>query len=110
MLGHYLDDSQWGQCLLKPRLGGIGIMDVSATASGAYYASILACLSVIAKLDTAKNLGLNPTLLHMDGSPYPSNQCGHLFTLLHRETSDTYDKAMKIDRDLSLNVLDSLPV
>ena len=35
MLCHDLDDAQWGQCLLKPRLDGIGVMDIASTASGA---------------------------------------------------------------------------
>ena len=62
MLGHDIDDAQWGQCMLKPKLGGIGIMDFSSMAPGAYYAGTLACLSVIAKVDSAQSLGLNPAL------------------------------------------------
>ena len=50
-LDHVLLDNQWGQCLLKPRLGGLGIVDVVSTATGAYYASILSCLPIIAKVD-----------------------------------------------------------
>jgi len=34
-LDHTLLDNQWGQCLLKPRLGGLGIIDVVSTAAGA---------------------------------------------------------------------------
>ena len=34
-LDHVLLDNQWGQCLLKPRLGGLGIVDVVSTATGA---------------------------------------------------------------------------
>ena len=101
MLGPVLDDSRWGQCMLTLRQEGLDIMDVSATASGAYYASILACLPVVAKVDTAQNLRLNPTLLNRDGSPHPFNQYGHFLTPLHVKALDTYDKAIEIDRDLS---------
>ena len=35
-LDHELADKQWGQFLLnKPKLGGLGIMDVASTATGA---------------------------------------------------------------------------
>ena len=46
MLGHSLSNNQWKQCLLKPRHGGLGIMNLEATANGAYLASVLACLPI----------------------------------------------------------------
>ena len=69
-------------------LGGIGVMDIMSTASGAYYASTLACLPVIAKVYLAQSLGLNPVLFNRftsphkpigalfnrNGSPHPTNQ------------------------------------
>ena len=69
MLGHDLDQNQWGQCLLNPRLGGLGIIDMASTAAGAYYESLLACLQPIAKIDLAQSLGLNPTLFCKDDNP-----------------------------------------
>ena len=109
LLDYDLEDSHWGQCLLKPKLGGIGIMDIASTAYGAYYASILACLPVIGKIDEAQGLDLSPTLFLPDGFPQPSNAYANTIRDLHEEITCTYDKAMEIDRDLSMQVLHSLP-
>ena len=108
LLDYDLEDSHWGQCLLKPKLGGIGIMDIASTAYGAYYASILACLPVIGKIDEAQGLDLSPTLFLPDGFPQPSNAYANTIRDLHEEITCTYDKAMEIDRDLSMQVLHSL--
>ena len=109
MLSQALTDAQWGQCLLKPRLGGIGIIDIASTAAGAYYASILACLPAIAKVDEAQKLGIDAMAFNSNGLPLPSNQFGDMINTLHGIVSQVYDAAMEIDRDLSLHVLDSLP-
>ena len=109
MLSQALTDAQWGQCLLKPRLGGIGIIDIASTATGAYYASILSCLPVIDKVDEVQKLGINAMAFNSDGLPLPSNQFGDMINTLHGIVSQVYDAAMEIDRDLSLHVLDSLP-
>ena len=109
MLSQALTDTQWGQCLLKPRLGGIGIIDIVSTAAGAYYASILSCLPVIDKVDEVQKIGIKAMAFNSDGLPLPSNQFGDMINTLHGIVSQAYDAAMEIDRDLSLHVLDSLP-
>lgn len=86
------------------------IINISNTAPGAYYASILACLPVIAKVDAAQRLGLNPSSFGRDGHPHPSNQYGETIRALHKQVTEVYDEAMEIDRDLSLHVLDSLTI
>ena len=72
MLSETISDAQWGQCLLKPRLGGIGIIDIASTATGAYYASIISCLPVISKVDEAQKLGINATAFDTSGLQLPS--------------------------------------
>lgn len=49
MLRHTLTDSQWAQCCLKARHGGLGIIDLPAIAYGSYYASILKSLTIFVK-------------------------------------------------------------
>jgi hypothetical protein len=110
MLSQTLTDTQWWQCLLKPRLGGVGIIDLASTATGAYYASILSCLPVIAKVDEAQKLGINATAFDREGLPLPSNQFSDMICALHAKVSQTYDDAMEIDRNASLHVLDSLSI
>ena len=107
MISEALNDTQWGQCLLKPRLGGIGIIEIVNTAPGAYYASVLSCLPVIAKVDEAQKLGLNASSFDSSGLPL-SNQYGNTISVLHGQVTIVYDEAMEIDRNLSLHVLDSL--
>ena len=109
MLSQALTDAQWWQCLLKPRLGGIGIIDLASTATGAYYTSILSCLPVIAKVDEVQKLGINATAFDREGLPLPSNLFSDIISTLHARVSQTYDAAMEIDRNMSLHVLDSLP-
>ena len=82
-LDHVLLDNQWEQCLLKPRLGGLGIVDVVSTATGAYYASILSCLPIIAKVDDTQRLGLNCTLFDGAGFPQNSNTFKRIVLALH---------------------------
>ena len=106
-LDHVLLDNQWGQCLLKPRLGGLGIVDVVSTTTDAYYASILSCLPIIAKVDEVQRLGLNCTLF--DGFPQNSNTFRRIVLALHEDMTHAYDQAMEADRDLSLQVLRALP-
>ena len=84
-------------------------MDIASTATEAYYASILACLPVVGKIDEAQSLGLNPTLFLPDGAPQPSNAYANIIRELHEEVPRTYDEAMEIDRDLSMQVLHSVP-
>ena len=108
-LDHELLDNQWGQCLLKPRLGGLGIVDVVSTPTGAYYASILACLPIIAKVDEAQSIGLNCTLFDIVGFPHNNNTFRRLILALHEDMTRAYDEAMEADRDLSLQVLGALP-
>ena len=43
-----------------------------------------------------------------EGHPHPSNQYGSTIAALHKQVTEVYDEAMKIDRDLSLHVLNSL--
>ena len=108
-LSQAISDAQWGQCLLKPRLGGIGIIDIANTATGAYYASVLSCLPAIAKVDEVQKLGINAAAFDSNGLPLPSNQFGDTINTLYGVISQVYDAAMEVDRDLSLHVLDSLP-
>ena len=112
-LGEALDnellDNQWGQCLLKPRLGGLGIVDVVSTAAGAYYASILACLPIIAKVDETQSIGLNCTQFNSAGLPHNNNPFRRIIVDLHEDMTRVYDEAMEADRDLSLQVLGALP-
>ena len=70
MIEHRLTNIQWSQCLLKPRHGGLGVMDISSTLKGAYLASILACLSNIDDIDKHQHLGLNA--LQFDQMEKPS--------------------------------------
>ena len=108
-LDHELLDNQWGQCLLKPWLGGLGIVDVVFITTGAYYASILSCLPIIAKVDEAQSLGLNCTLFDGAGFPHNTNTFKRLVLALHEDMTRAYDQAMEADRDLSLQVLSALP-
>ena len=59
MIEHPLTNPQWRQYLLKPRHGGLGVMDISSTLRGAHLASILACLPNIDNIDRHQYLGLN---------------------------------------------------
>ena len=59
MIQHSLTNSQWHQSILKPRHGGLGVMDLTSTSKGAYLASILACLSNIDCIDKHQHLELN---------------------------------------------------
>ena len=94
---------------IYPRLGGIGIIDIASTATGAYYASILSCLPAIAKVDEVQKVGINATAFDSSGLSLPSNQFGDMINALHGIVSQVYDAAMEVDWDLSLHVLDSLP-
>lgn len=102
MLGHDLDQCQWRQCL--------GVMDITSTVAGAYYASLLVCLPAIGEIDLAQSLSLSPTLFGKDGTPHQTNLYRELLQPLHVGVHRVYDEAMEIDRTLSLKVLESLPV
>jgi hypothetical protein len=108
-LDHALLDNQWGQCLLKPRLGGLGIIDVASTAAGAFYASLLSCLPIIAKVDEVQKLGLNCTQFDQNGFPHATNTFREIIQALHEEATQAYDQSMEADRELSLQVLRALP-
>ena len=110
MLEHDLNESQWRQCLIKPRLGGIGIMDISATVRGAYYAIHCPPPCLIAKVDTAQQLNLDPTLFSKNENPDPRNLFGEILIPLHTSISKLYDSIMELDRKSSLDVIDSLTV
>ena len=73
MIEHPLIDSQWRQCLLKPRHGELGIMDITATSKGAYLASILACLSNIDSIDRHQHLERNVLQFDQLGMPSLTN-------------------------------------
>jgi len=73
MIEHSLTDLQWGQCLLKPRHGGLGIMNITTTSKGAYLASLLACLPNIDSIDKHQNLGLNALQFDHYGMPHQLN-------------------------------------
>ena len=45
-----------------------------------------------------------------DGTPHAANLYGDILQPLHDGVLHTYDESMEIDRNLSLKVLDSLPV
>ena len=68
MIGHPLSTNQWRQCLLKPRHGGLGIMNIWDTANGAYLASLLACLQTIENVSMVQNLGLHAMSFDANGS------------------------------------------
>ena len=73
MIEHRLTNLQWRQCLLKPRHGGLGVMDISSTLRGAHLASILACLSNIDDIDKHQHLGLNVLQFDQLEMPSPTN-------------------------------------
>lgn len=83
---------------------------MDSTAAGAYYASLLAYLSVIGEIDLAQSLGLSPTLFDKDCTPHQTNLYQELFQPLHVGVLSIYDEAIEIDRTLSLKVLESSPV
>ena len=56
--------------------------------------------------DLVQTLGLNPTLYCKDGTPHASNP----LQPSHAQVLRIFDEAMRIDRNISLKVLDLLPV
>ena len=109
MIGHPLSSSQWHQCLLKPRHGGLGIMNIPITADGAYLASVLACLRNIDNVSSTQDLGLHPLSFNSDGSMTHYNSFLTLIDPLYNHMTDLHETATKYDRSMSLYVLERIP-
>ena len=109
MIEHPLVDLQWRQSLLKPRHGGLGIMDITSTSKGAYLASILACLSNIDSIDRHQHLELNVLQFDQLGMPSPTNSFKNVIMELYEHVSELYLRALKIDWCLSMLVLERIP-
>jgi hypothetical protein len=75
---------------------------VVSTATGAYCASIISCLPIIAKVDEVQRLGLNCTLFDGAGFPQNANTFRRIVSALHEDMTHAYDQAMEADRELSL--------
>ena len=106
MLQHTLTKSQWHQSILKPRYGGLGIMDITSTSKGAYLASILACLSNIDCIDRHQNLELNVLQFDQLGMPDQTNSFRNVITELYEHARKLHIKALRIDYELSILVLE----
>ena len=109
MIEHRLTNPQWCQCLLKPRHGGLGIMDISSTSRGAYLASMLACLSNIDGIDKHQDLGLNVLEFDQMGMPSSTNSFQDEIKEQYEHVRILHSKALRIDREASLDVLHKLP-
>ena len=109
MIEHPLVDFQWRQSLLKPRHGGLGIMEITSTAKGAYLASILACLSNIDCIDRHQHLELNVLQFDQLGMPDPTNSFKNVIMELYEHVREMHLKALRIDYFLSKLVLERLP-
>jgi len=109
MIKHRLSNHQWRQCLLKPRHGGLGVMDISSTSKGAHLASILACLPNIDHIDKYQHLGLNVLQFDQLGIPSPTNSFQNVIVELYEHVRALHIQALRIDRDASLDVLHKLP-
>ena len=109
MIEHPLADSQWHQSILKPRHGGLGIMDITSTSKGAYLASILACLSNIYCIDRHQHLELNVLQFDQLGMPGSTNSFRNVITELYEHVKDLHLRALKTDYELSKLVLERLP-
>jgi len=109
MLGHRLTNNQWNQCLLKPRHGGLGIMNLEATANGAYFASILACLPNIDAVSVHQGLGLHAMSFDASGVMCDTNAFLDIISPLYVIIQQLHDCATSYDRSLSLYVLDKIP-
>ena len=109
MIGHSLSSNQWKQCLLKPRHGGLGIMNIKATANGAYLASLLACLPNIENVSMVQNLGLHAMSFNANGSMSESNSFSAHIVPLYNTMQQLHDDAASYDRSTSLYVLEKIP-
>jgi hypothetical protein len=109
MLGHRLTNNQWNQCLLKPRHGGLGIMNLEATSNGAYFASLLACLPNIEAVSVHQSLGLHAMSFDAAGSMCDTNSFLDITMPLYAIIQQLHDSATSYDRSLSLYVLDKIP-
>ena len=109
MIEHPLTNPQWRQCLLKPRHGGLGIMDITTTSKGAYLASMLVCLSNIDSIDRHQNLGFNVLQFDQFGMAGQANSFKSEIVELYKHVRELHVRALKIDRSLSLLVLGRLP-
>ena len=109
MIEHPLVDFQWRQSLLKPRHGGLGIMDITSTSKGAYLASILECLSNIDCIDRHQHLELNVLQFDQLGMPGSINSFKNVIMELSEHVSEMHLRTLKIDYNLSKLVLEKLP-
>jgi hypothetical protein len=109
MIQHTLTDPQWQQSILKPRHGGLGIMDITSTSKGAYLASILACLSNIDCIDRHQHLELNVLQFDQSGMPDQTNSFKNVIIEGYEHVRKLHTEALKIDHDLSMQVLQRLP-
>ena len=106
MLGYSSSDEQWGQCLLKPRHGGLGIMNLQATSKGAYLASLLACLPNIDSVSVHQHLELIVLQFDQLGQ---QNSLGGTIMDLYNHAKELHSNATKYDWRLSSWVLSKLP-
>ncbi len=109
MIQHTLTESQWQQSMLKPRHGGLGIIDLSSTSKGAYLASILSCLANIDSIDKHQNLELNVLQFDQVGMPDQTNSFKNVIMEGYEHVRELHIQALKIDYDLSMLVLEKLP-
>ena len=107
MIGHSLSSNQWKQCLLKPRHGGLGIVNIKATANCAYLVSLLACLLNIENVSMFQNLGLHVMSFNANGSMSESNSFSAHIVPLYNTMQQLHDDAASYDR--SLYVLEKIP-
>lgn len=117
ILGHPLSNSHWGQCLLKPRHGELGIINQESLAKGAYLASLLACVPSIESVSTQQQLNLH--VLQFDHLDHPGepNALESVISELCEHITDThiwYDISLihyttKYDWVLVKWVLDKIP-
>ena len=90
ILGHPLSNSHWGQCLLKPRHGELGIINQESLAKGAYLASLLACVPSIESVSTQQQLNLH--VLQFDHLDHPGepNALESVISELCEHITDTH--------------------
>ena len=109
MLEYSLSDKKWGQCLLKPRHGGLGMMNLQATSKGAYLASLLACLPNIDRVSAHQHLELNVLQFDQYGLPGQLDSLRSTIMELYNHVKEMRLNATKYDWRLSPWVLSKLP-
>lgn len=107
--GCSLSNGQWGQCLLKPRNGGLSLMNLEDTSKGAYLPSLLACLPSIDSVSVQQQLSLQVLQFDHHGLPRELNVLSSTTSKLYEHVANLHTKAVKYNWLLALLILNRIP-